>query len=84
MIDVHTHMTYVLNNRVSRAGRTASVPFLAQGNARKTLETGVTTVRDLGASGYTDIAMRDLINLGQMTGPRMFDFEILAQFRWRY
>jgi imidazolonepropionase-like amidohydrolase len=72
LIDVHTHMTYVLNNRVSRSGRTASAPFLAQGNARKTLEAGVTTVRDLGASGYTDIAMRDLINLGQMTGPRMF------------
>jgi imidazolonepropionase-like amidohydrolase len=72
LIDVHTHMTYVLNNRVSRAGRAASVPFLAQGNARKTLETGVTTARDLGAAGYTDIAMRDLIQLGQMTGPRMF------------
>jgi imidazolonepropionase-like amidohydrolase len=72
MIDVHTHMTYVLNNRVSRAGRAASAPYLAQGNARKTLETGVTTVRDLGAQGYADIAMRDLINLGQMTGPRMF------------
>ena len=72
MVDVHTHMTYVLNNRVSRAGRAAAVPFLAQGNARKTLETGVTTVRDLGAAGYADIAMRDLINLGQMVGPRMF------------
>jgi imidazolonepropionase-like amidohydrolase len=72
MIDVHTHMTYVLNNRVARAGRAAAVPYLAQGNARKTLETGVTTVRDLGAAGYADIAMRDLINLGQMVGPRMF------------
>jgi len=72
MIDVHTHMSYVLTNRVSRAGRTAAVPYLAQGNARKTLETGVTTVRDLGASGYTDIAMRDLINQGLMVGPRMF------------
>jgi imidazolonepropionase-like amidohydrolase len=72
MIDVHTHMTYVLTNRVSRAGRTAAVPYLAQGNARKTLETGVTAVRDLGAAGYADIAMRDLINQGQMAGPRMF------------
>ena len=72
MIDVHTHMTYVLNNRVGRAGRTAAVPYLAQVNARKTLETGVTTVRDLGAAAYTDIAMRDLINLGEMPGPRMF------------
>jgi imidazolonepropionase-like amidohydrolase len=47
------------------------VVFLAQDNARKTLETGVTTVRDLGAQNYSDIAMRDLIGLGQMTGPRM-------------
>jgi imidazolonepropionase-like amidohydrolase len=46
--------------------------FLAQENARKTLETGVTTVRDLGSSDYDDIAMRDLINRGAMVGPRMF------------
>jgi len=46
--------------------------FLAQENARKTLETGVTTVRDLGASEYADIAMRELINRGAMAGPRMF------------
>ena len=46
--------------------------FLAQENARKTLETGVTTVRDLGAADYADIAMRDLIAQGQMPGPRMF------------
>src|SRR5262249_56754696 len=39
---------------------------------RKTLETGVTTVRDLGASNETDYAMRDLINMGRMIGPRMF------------
>src|ERR1700751_888218 len=72
LIDVHTHMTYVLDNRVSQAGRGAAVVYLAQDNARKTLETGVTTVRDLGASDYADIAMRDLINGGQMPGPRMF------------
>jgi imidazolonepropionase-like amidohydrolase len=72
MVDVHTHMTYIVTNRVSRAGRTAAVPFLAQDNARKTLEAGVTTVRDLGAAGYTDITMRDLINQGLMVGPRMF------------
>jgi len=72
LIYVHTHMTYVLDNKVSRAGRTAAIPYLAQGNAVKTLETGVTTVRDLGAQGYADIAMRDLINLGRMSGPRMF------------
>jgi imidazolonepropionase-like amidohydrolase len=38
----------------------------------RTLETGVTTVRDLGSDQYMDIAMRDLINRGEMIGPRMF------------
>jgi imidazolonepropionase-like amidohydrolase len=45
---------------------------LAADNARRTLEAGVTTVRDLGASNEIDYAMRDLINMGRMVGPRMF------------
>ena len=43
--------------RASRAGRPASPTVLAAENARRTLETGVTTVRDLGASG--DDRLRD-------------------------
>src|SRR5438046_10276855 len=46
--------------------------FLAPRAALRTLEAGVTTVRDLGADQYMDIAMRDLINRGEMIGPRMF------------
>ena len=65
-------MTYVLNNPVSQAGRNAAVVYLARENAMKTLESGVTTVRDLGAQNYADIAMRDLIGRGLMKGPRMF------------
>jgi len=72
MIDVHTHLTYVHQNPVSEAGRSAAVVYLAAANAKKTLEAGVTAVRDLGAQNYSDIAMRDLINKGLMTGPRMF------------
>jgi imidazolonepropionase-like amidohydrolase len=75
LIDVHTHMTYISDGPgISRGGqRMAAVTvFLAQENACKTLETGVTAVRDLGASEYMDIAMRDLINRGAMLGPRMF------------
>src|ERR1035437_7858165 len=34
--------------------------------AMRTLESGVTTVRDLGLDQYMDIAMRDLINHGEM------------------
>jgi imidazolonepropionase-like amidohydrolase len=73
LIDVHTHLTYVLEtNRIGQAGRGAATVYLSQDNAKKTLETGVTTVRNLGASDYADIAMRDLINAGMMAGPRMF------------
>src|SRR5438445_9305106 len=46
--------------------------FLARKGAMRTLQAGVTTVRDLGADQYMDIAMRDLINRGEMVGPRMF------------
>jgi imidazolonepropionase-like amidohydrolase len=73
LIDVHTHLTYVLDaSRIAQAGRGAAAVYLSQDNAKKTLETGVTTVRNLGASDYADIAMRDLINAGMMAGPRMF------------
>lgn len=79
LIDVHTHMTYYWDQNPetqpwSQQGRrrSAETVFLSQENARKTLETGVTTVRDLGASEYGDIVMRDLINRGAMVGPRMF------------
>ena len=79
LIDAHTHITYYWDQAKgsrpwSQQGERmpAVTVFLAQENARKTLETGVTTVRDLGAADYTDIAMRDLINRGAMSGPRLF------------
>lgn len=75
LIDVHTHMTY-WRDKSNPAGPVPrsrdSIVMRAAENARRTLETGVTTVRDLGASNYTDIAMRDAITAGTMVGPRMF------------
>ena len=78
LIDLHTHMTYYWDRTpgtrpLAQPRRPAGVTVaLAADNARRTLETGVTTVRDLGASNETDYAMRDLINMGRMVGPRMF------------
>ncbi len=79
LIDVHTHMTYYTDEtpgeplRNQLLNRPAAVEvFLARKGALRTLEAGVTTVRDLGADQYMDIAMRDLINRGEMIGPRMF------------
>jgi len=45
--------------------------FLARKGAMRTLEAGVTTVRDLGADQYMDIAMRDLINRGECSVPHV-------------
>jgi len=78
LIDVHTHMTYYWDRApgtrpLGQPRRPAGVTtVLAAENARRTLETGVTTIRDLGASNEVDYAMRDLINMGKMVGPRMF------------
>ena len=77
LIDVHTHITYFWDRapgtrpRGQRRLPAVSV-FLAQENARKTLETGVTTVRDLNAGNDMDLAMRELIASGAMIGPRIF------------
>jgi imidazolonepropionase-like amidohydrolase len=78
LIDLHTHMTYFWDGapgtrpRGQAARDSAETVRLAQANGQRTLETGVTTVRDLGASRGMDISMRDLISSGQMVGPRMF------------
>ena len=79
LIDVHTHMTIYTDETPGEpmlkqlAGNPPAVEvFLARKGAMRTLEAGVTTVRDLGADQYMDIAMRDLVNRGEMIGPRMF------------
>jgi len=79
LIDAHTHMTFYTDETpgVPLLKQMANpVPavevFLARKGAMRTLEAGVTTVRDLGSDQYMDIAMRDLINRGEMVGPRMF------------
>jgi len=79
LIDAHTHMTMYTDETPGEPmlkQLTSNPPavelFLARKGAMRTLEAGVTTVRDLGADQYLDIAMRDLINRGEMIGPRMF------------
>jgi imidazolonepropionase-like amidohydrolase len=76
LIDLHTHITYYWDGApgtrpLGQRRNPAVTVFLAQENARRTLETGVTTARDLGASNDMDLAMRDLIAMGRMVGPRL-------------
>jgi len=72
MIDAHTHITFDPNFGYQELG--ISIPkqaLIGAKNARITLEAGFTTVRNVGASGYADVALRDAINEGLVPGPRM-------------
>lgn len=76
LIDLHTHL--------ADAGQSADLALplrtspsatalIGAHNAKITLEAGFTTVRDVGTyRGLTDVALRDAINAGYVTGPRMF------------
>ena len=73
LIDCHTHLTMTPYDS-GPAGMRESYPRQAltgARNARVTLEAGFTTVRNVGANGYSDIALRDAINAGDVPGPRM-------------
>jgi imidazolonepropionase-like amidohydrolase len=72
LIDAHTHLTMTTNFGYSRLA--ISVPreaLYGARNARVTLDAGFTTVRNVGASGFSDVALRDAINAGDVPGPRM-------------
>jgi imidazolonepropionase-like amidohydrolase len=73
LTDAHTHLTMdPQDNGFESLG--ISIPRQAltgARNARLTLEAGFTTVRNVGADGYTDVALRDAINAGDVPGPRM-------------
>ncbi|WP_341503937.1 amidohydrolase family protein [Gallaecimonas sp. GXIMD4217] len=74
LIDMHVHLTLSENlHGYRRLG--LSVPrqaLIGAKNARRTLDAGITTVRNLGAGGYADIALRDAIAAGDVPGPRIF------------
>jgi imidazolonepropionase-like amidohydrolase len=79
LIDLHTHITYYWDRapgttplRQGRRRTSQETADAAAANAKLTLETGVTTIRDLGASGGADILMRDRAAAGTLIGPRMF------------
>ncbi|MBI1872755.1 MAG: amidohydrolase family protein [Acidobacteria bacterium] len=82
LIDVHTHL--LTNNRPELGGDDNNLNLIVTqmnlGNrallgsvmARADLEAGLTTVRDVGNSGWNgDVALRDAIEQGWVVGPRM-------------
>ena len=72
LIDAHTHLT--MEPRFGYDRLALSLPreaLIGAKNARLTLLAGFTTVRNVGAAGFTDVALRDAINAGDVPGPRM-------------
>jgi imidazolonepropionase-like amidohydrolase len=82
LIDAHTHLLTNGNpdlgnddnnlNLIVTQMNLASRGLLGAAMAREVLDAGITTVRDLGNSGWGgDVALRDAINSGWVVGPRM-------------
>src|SRR5215475_13994522 len=73
LIDCHTHMTFQPGNYYEDIFRKSpiDVAVVAHVYARRTLEAGFTTVRDVGAGEFIDVALRNAINRGDVVGPRM-------------
>jgi len=73
LIDVHTHITMntefdpykELTSTVAKEAINGVV------NARTTLMAGFTTIRNVGASGFSDVDLRDAVDAGQVVGPHM-------------
>ena len=76
-IDAHTHLTMQFSDNYYKMFHDSMLRFPAEDAlygalyARRTLEAGFTTVRNVGAGDFTDIALRNAINAGVTEGPRM-------------
>lgn len=76
-IDSHVHLTaesgenWYLDYFQELMRQPAEQALLASTFARKTIEAGFTTVRNVGATDYVDIGLRNAINNGWVVGPRM-------------
>lgn len=74
LMDMHVHLNGDADSHGYRS-LAHSIPrsaIFGVKNAKKTLMAGFTTVRSLGAPGYSDVALRDGINNGDIAGPRLF------------
>ncbi|MCG8470049.1 MAG: amidohydrolase family protein, partial [Gemmatimonadetes bacterium] len=75
-IDAHTHLTFPLTGspgwESALATHTAAdYALIGAQHAREVLESGFTSVREVGASHFSDVALRDAIDAGRVPGPRM-------------
>jgi imidazolonepropionase-like amidohydrolase len=73
LIDVHTHLSTESDEYYTDTFRRSPIDAAVRApvHAKRTLEAGFTTVRDVGAAEFIDVALRNAINDGVIAGPRM-------------
>lgn len=73
LIDMHVHLTndprFSGYRRLEYTDNLSTVIGVA--NAKRTLEAGFTTVRNVGSSNFNDVALKQGIELGYIPGPRI-------------
>jgi imidazolonepropionase-like amidohydrolase len=75
LIDCHTHMSAEpSDDYYGDVFRKTSIDYAVRAPiyAKRTLEAGFTTCRDMGSGDLIDISLRDAINEGAIEGPRMY------------
>ena len=75
LIDCHVHLTQPTDagDPAAAAGRSdAAVALFTAAAAERTLDAGITTVRDVGGWNYVEMAVREAIESGLVSGPRLF------------
>jgi imidazolonepropionase-like amidohydrolase len=73
LIDCHTHVTLQSTDYYADLFRKSPIDYAVVSHiyAKRTLEAGFTTIRDVGAGEYIDIALKRAIDQGVVEGPRM-------------
>ena len=73
LIDCHTHVTGQPENFYEDIFRKSPIDEATTSHiyAKRTLDAGFTTIRNVGADNYTDFALRNAINAGKLPGPRI-------------
>ncbi|NUS39286.1 MAG: amidohydrolase family protein [Lysobacter sp.] len=72
LIDLHMHLAIAMDADVATVASPARLALMTAGFARRLLDAGVTTVRDVGDNSGVTFAVRDAIADGQLPGPRLY------------
>lgn len=71
LIDLHMHLAIIMDSDAATNASEARLALAAAGYARRLLDAGVTTVRDVGDNSGVTLALRDAIARGDVAGPRI-------------